>query len=190
MAKRYLGGGVSFEQKDVYQEFSEDGGGGGSTTLAGLTDVDISEPTNGQTLVYNAESGKWENGTGGDAALMTLGTISADSVTMTYDEVMNQWNGVIFSDISVPESTLFAGRNMSLKINGELCSLALLNQETGTYVDEAETTDVYLGYDSRNDPIFFAFSHYGNDEPVITDVSIEVFAPTTELALFLGGNPK
>lgn len=67
MAKRYLGGGISFEQKDVYQEFSEDegGGGGGSTTLAGLTDVDISNPTDGQTLVYNATSGKWENGAGG-----------------------------------------------------------------------------------------------------------------------------
>lgn len=65
MAKRYLGGGVSFEQKDVYQEFSEDSGGGGSSTLSGLTDVDISNPTDGQMLVYNAESGKWENGEGG-----------------------------------------------------------------------------------------------------------------------------
>ena len=68
MAKRYLGGGVSFEQKDVYQEFSEDEGGGGSSTLSGLTDVDISNPTAGQTLVYNAESGKWENGAGGGAS--------------------------------------------------------------------------------------------------------------------------
>ena len=65
MAKRYLGGGVSFEQKDVYQEFSEDEGGGGSTTLAGLTDVDITDPTDGQVLVYNAEAGKWENGEAG-----------------------------------------------------------------------------------------------------------------------------
>lgn len=40
------------------------GGGGGSTTLSGLTDVDISNPSNGQTLVYNASSGKWENGAG------------------------------------------------------------------------------------------------------------------------------
>lgn len=38
------------------------GGGGGSTTLAGLTDVDISNPSNGQTLVYNATTQKWENG--------------------------------------------------------------------------------------------------------------------------------
>ena len=37
------------------------GGGGGSSTLSGLTDVDISNPSNGQTLVYNSTSGKWEN---------------------------------------------------------------------------------------------------------------------------------
>lgn len=82
MAKRYLGGGVSFEQKDVYQEFSEDEGGG-STTLAGLTDVDISNPTNGQTLVYNAESGKWENGAGGGGGVYMLDTTNLD--TMTFD---------------------------------------------------------------------------------------------------------
>lgn len=38
------------------------GGGGGSSTLSGLTDVDISNPTDGQTLIYNTTSGKWENG--------------------------------------------------------------------------------------------------------------------------------
>lgn len=38
----------------------------GSSTLSGLTDVDISNPTDGQTLVYNATSGKWENGSAGE----------------------------------------------------------------------------------------------------------------------------
>lgn len=48
------------------QWLEQSGGGGGSTTLAGLTDVDISNPTDGQTLVYNATSGKWENGSAGE----------------------------------------------------------------------------------------------------------------------------
>ena len=47
------------------------GGGGGSSTLAGLTDVDLSNPTNGQVLKYNATTQKWENanesGGGGSA---------------------------------------------------------------------------------------------------------------------------
>ena len=96
MAKRYLGGGVSFEQKDVYQEFSEDpGGGGGSSTLSGLTDVDISNPTDGQILVYNAESGKWENGAGGGGSVIPIFTLTQTSQTggtatcnMTFDSIV------------------------------------------------------------------------------------------------------
>ena len=54
--------------------------GSGSSTLAGLTDVDISNPTDGQTLVYNATSGKWENGAGGGGASLVMPNIS---ITMT-----------------------------------------------------------------------------------------------------------
>jgi len=41
------------------------GGGGGATTLADLFDVQLTNPTNGQALVYNSVLGKWVNGTGG-----------------------------------------------------------------------------------------------------------------------------
>lgn len=41
------------------------GGGGGSSTLAGLSDVDILAPSNGQTLVYDSANSKWKNGSGG-----------------------------------------------------------------------------------------------------------------------------
>ena len=40
------------------------GGGGGSSTLAGLTDVALTTPTNGQALVYNSTTSKWEAGLG------------------------------------------------------------------------------------------------------------------------------
>lgn len=38
------------------------GGGGGSSTLAGLDDVNIENPTDGQALVYDAESETFKNG--------------------------------------------------------------------------------------------------------------------------------
>ena len=41
------------------------GGGGGSSTLAGLNDVNISSPTDGQALVYDNATQKWVNGAGG-----------------------------------------------------------------------------------------------------------------------------
>ena len=36
------------------------GSGGGSTTLGGLTDVDLASTANGEALIYN--SGSWKNG--------------------------------------------------------------------------------------------------------------------------------
>ena len=36
------------------------GGSGGSSTLAGLTDTDVTGVTDGQTLVWNATTSKWE----------------------------------------------------------------------------------------------------------------------------------
>lgn len=48
------------------------GGTGGSTTLSGLTDVDISNPSDGQTLVYNASAGKWENGASSEVLVVTV----------------------------------------------------------------------------------------------------------------------
>jgi len=43
--------------------------GGGSTTLSGLTDVSISSPTNGQPLVYNSTTTKWNNSSSLTASL-------------------------------------------------------------------------------------------------------------------------
>lgn len=37
------------------------GGGGGATALNQLTDVNISDPSNNQGLLYNAATGKWVN---------------------------------------------------------------------------------------------------------------------------------
>lgn len=54
------------------------GGGGGSSSLSGLTDVDISNPTDGQTLVYNATSGKWENGAGGGGSSALIAQVTVD----------------------------------------------------------------------------------------------------------------
>ena len=41
---------------------SSGGGGGGSSTLAGLNDVNLSNPSDGQVLMYNSSLGKWVNG--------------------------------------------------------------------------------------------------------------------------------
>lgn len=41
--------------------FQNGGGGGGSSTLAGLSDVDLTSPTDGQVLKYDANNDEWIN---------------------------------------------------------------------------------------------------------------------------------
>lgn len=55
--------------------FITDGQSGGSSTLAGLSDVNLTNPTDGQLLKYNGTSGKWEN-----AGIINDTTASASSV--------------------------------------------------------------------------------------------------------------
>jgi hypothetical protein len=62
------------------------GGGGGSSTLAGLLDVEISNPANGEGLVYNATNQKWENqpiGGGGTGTLTSIGLTMPTGFTVS-----------------------------------------------------------------------------------------------------------
>ena len=60
--------------------------GGGSSTLVGLTDVDISNPTDGQTLTYNATAGKWMNGGGSTGGVMIV-HLNNNQLDKTWQEI-------------------------------------------------------------------------------------------------------
>lgn len=53
-------------------------GGGGSSTLAGLNDVNISSPTDGQALVYDETTHKWVNRAGGGGSSTFAGLNDVD----------------------------------------------------------------------------------------------------------------
>ncbi len=55
---------TKWDRVKVMEEITQ-GGGGGSSTLAGLNDVNISSPTDGQALIYDNATSKWVNGAGG-----------------------------------------------------------------------------------------------------------------------------
>lgn len=92
-------------------EVAQGGGGGGSSTLAGLTDVDITTPTNNQVLKYNSSTNKWENGSGGgttaglgDLSDVTL-TTPTNGQTLVYDSANSKWVNSNASESSHTYST-------------------------------------------------------------------------------------
>ena len=56
-------------------------GGGGSSSLAGLTDVDLTTPTDGQVLTYDGNSSKWVNANGGGGGGHTIEDASGSAMT-------------------------------------------------------------------------------------------------------------
>ena len=74
------------------------GGGGGSSNLSDLDDVDISEPSDGQSLVFDEATQKWVNGSGGSggaSSLNELTDVSADSPAnndiLQFNNATHQW---------------------------------------------------------------------------------------------------
>ena len=74
------------------------GGGGSSTTLSGLTDTDITTPTNGQVLTYDSTAEKWENANPATPATPNLSDLTDTDITtptngqvLTYDSTAAKW---------------------------------------------------------------------------------------------------
>ena len=88
---------------------------GGSSTLDGLTDVDLSSPTNGQILKYNSTTQKWENADEGGSSQRTylgqliprvIGTDSHITVSSSNNNYPSwgAFNGTSPTILSNPES--------------------------------------------------------------------------------------
>ena len=61
------------------------GGGGGASALSDLLDVEINNPTNGQSLVYDSALSKWVNADGSGVDMETVWRYLAQSSTQQID---------------------------------------------------------------------------------------------------------
>jgi len=86
------------------------GGGGGSSTLAGLTDVSLTSPTDGQVLAYDAVNQLWKNsssggGGGGSSTLAGLSDVDITSPSngqiLAYNSTSQKWENAIDSKKSL-----------------------------------------------------------------------------------------
>ena len=88
---------TKWDRVKVMDEITQ-GGGGGSSTLAGLDDVSLATPTDGQLLGYNGTSHKWENvngGGGGSSTFAGLNDVNVQGVSngdiARYNSTTGKW---------------------------------------------------------------------------------------------------
>ena len=101
---------TKWDRVKVMDEITQ-GGGGGSSTLAGLNDVSLASPTDGQLLGYNGTSHKWENvngGGGGSSTFAGLNDVNVQGVSngdiARYNSTTGKWTDS--SDLSDLELTV------------------------------------------------------------------------------------
>lgn len=106
---------VSFDQGEPQSiEFDEEivinGGGGGASSLSDLDDVDLSSPSDGQVLGFDADSGKWTNQNAGGGAVDSVngqtGTVVLDAGDLGYDENETYSSGTVGDAITDLKSDL------------------------------------------------------------------------------------
>lgn len=99
-------------------------GGGGSSTLAGLTDVDLTTPTDGQALLYDAQNSKWINGTAGGGSAsrkVYVGTCDTAAGTAQKEITIPSAQGFtleVGAVIEIKFSTTSSAGNVTLSVNG------------------------------------------------------------------------
>ena len=95
----------------------------GASSLQGLSDVNISSPTAGQALVYDATSSKWVNGAGGSSSSAsgvyigtcdTAGNQSAKQVTISSDQGFTLEKG---ATICVKFANTNTASNVTISVN-------------------------------------------------------------------------
>jgi len=116
-------------------------GGGGSvitTTLAGLSDVSISGPTDGQALVYSNVSTKWQNSNNisasitGNAATATTASYVTTAQTASY--VLNAVSSSYATTASYVTGSIHTSTNPALSASYALTSSYSNTSTTASYV--------------------------------------------------------
>ena len=119
---------TKWDRVKVMDEITQ-GGGGGSSTLAGLNDVNISSPTDGQALVYDNATGKWVNraGGGGSSTFAGLNDVDvagvADKNIARFNSSTNKWEKS--SDLTDLELSVSQLSSSVLSIAGDVDTLEL-----------------------------------------------------------------
>lgn len=130
------------------------GGGGGSSTLSGLSDVSVSSPTNGQVLKYNSTTSKWENAneSGGTQITVVERTDSTSAYAWLYPKDANG-NDLSSDDVTIlslvgiadmsGSPPYYNGLNLQIDSDNDLYCAKLYNSQTGGYATDGVYSVTY-----------------------------------------------
>lgn len=119
---------TKWDRVKVMGEISQ-GGGGGSSTLAGLNDVNISSPTDGQALIFDNATQKWVNraGGGGSSTFAGLNDVNVTGVQngdiARYNSTTGKWEAS--DDLTDLELSVSQLSSSVLSIAGDVDTLEL-----------------------------------------------------------------
>lgn len=79
---------VTEKLDELAEAISKGGGGGGASALSDLTDVDITNPTDGQVIKFDAALNKWVNANSGGGSSITVldGNLDAGETSITFTD--------------------------------------------------------------------------------------------------------
>lgn len=150
------------------------GGTGGATALTDLVDVAVSNPTNGQALVYNATTGKWTNqtiGGGADMATVWSALASATNEQINASHLANALSG--YAQTSALANYLpIAGGTVTgnLSVDGTIAvtGAATLSSSitAGSFVKSGGTASQFLKADGSVDNNTYATQTWVDDNYV------------------------
>jgi len=120
------------------------GGGGGATTLAALTDVDVSGIGNGKVLTYNSTTSKWEaasesgglsGGTSGYVGIWSGATTMGLSSTSAGNQLF--WDGTNnrlgIGTTSPTTAVGISASDASNVVGGSTAAIRIVNSDSGAY---------------------------------------------------------
>lgn len=140
------------------KKYVDDAIGSISTSLAGLSDTTVTSPTNGQILLYNTTSSKWENG--------TIPHDSSKQDVLTFGDNLNFSNGTVSAEdqhfvITITSSTsndvtTYSSNKTYIEINNAYVADKKLYVIYNNQIYEMNS------YDSSLNRFYFVRTYYNN----------------------------
>jgi hypothetical protein len=145
-------------------------------TLANLSDTNIPSPSDGQALIYNSSTSKWEPGS---AAPSGVNTISSDNINIDFSDNVPLETRTVTGDVTFTASNYTAGAKKTVYLEGDTVQRSLTFPAAWNFITDKPTA---IGASKKN---VLDLNSFGTSES--TTVAIWLGASSFETLVATGG---